>query len=98
MRASDSRYPFTYAADYIRQIAGHTKGGTKLSRADACNIIQQIAKTLGQGYEQTAQKLADKQLAKTDVDLARETRLAMEQMQLAVPEQMEFNFPDANCS
>lgn len=56
---SDSRYPYTYAADYVRGLAGYNAGGTVLSRSDACQIRQGFAKALGMDDAELAQKLAD---------------------------------------
>jgi hypothetical protein len=55
----DTRYPYTYAADYIRSIAGYNKEGTKLSRLDASQIRSVIAKVIGWNDELLASKLAD---------------------------------------
>jgi hypothetical protein len=61
--AEDTRYPYTYACDFIRAIAGYNKGGTKLSRADASQIRTEIAKVLRIPDEKVARKLADYYLA-----------------------------------
>ena len=57
--AKDSRYPYTYAADYIRSLAGYNKDGTKLSRGDASHIRQQISIILNMDDNALACKLAD---------------------------------------
>ena len=56
---SDTRYPYTYAADFVRGLAGYGEGGTKLSRSDSSQIRQGIAKALGMDDEELARKLAD---------------------------------------
>lgn len=56
----DSRYPYTYAADAIREIAGYKDGSTKLSRYDAVQIRQHISKLLGIDDEDLAKLIADK--------------------------------------
>ena len=59
----DSCYPYTYAADHIRMLAGYTNGnerGTKLSRSDASRIRQEIADIIGMNDEELAKKIADK--------------------------------------
>jgi hypothetical protein len=56
---TDTRYPYTYAADYVRSLAGYGEGGTKLSRGDASQIRQGIAKALGMDDAELARKLAD---------------------------------------
>ena len=75
----DTRYPYTYAADYIRGIAGYNKEGTKLSRADASAIIKEIAEKIGQDRETIAKRLADAELDKTEDDYARQMRGFLEQ-------------------
>lgn len=59
---NDPRYPYTYAADYIRMIAGSVEGGlgTKLSRSDAAQIRSKIAEAIGLHDHIIACKLADK--------------------------------------
>ncbi len=73
MKKTDSRYPYTYACDFIRALAGYNSGGsTKLSRADASGIRSGIADALGMEDELLANKLADKEIAKTDEDYDRQ--------------------------
>lgn len=55
---SDSRHPYTYAADYVRILAGYGASGTKLSRADASKIRQGIATALGMDDAALAEKLS----------------------------------------
>lgn len=55
----DDRYPFTYACDYIRMVAGHNREGTKLSRSDASQIRQTFAKVTGIDDNTLATMLAD---------------------------------------
>lgn len=59
MNIIDTRYPYTYAADFIRGLAGYNESGTKLSRSDASRIRQGIAKALGMDDEELARTLAD---------------------------------------
>jgi hypothetical protein len=59
----DTRYPYTYAADFVRSLAGHTENGTKLSRSDASQIRQGIATVLAMDDHLLATKLADFYLA-----------------------------------
>lgn len=63
---SDSRYPYTYACDYIRAFGGHRHEGTKLSRSDASQIRQAIANAIGMDDEELAKKLADYYKANED--------------------------------
>ena len=67
-----SRFPYTYAADYIRSIAGYNEQGTKLSRADVSQILQHIANILGMEKEELAEKIAYQELEKTDEDYGRQ--------------------------
>jgi len=55
----DSRHPYTYADDLIRSFAGYTESGTKLSRADASQILIRIAEIIGMDHYDLAVKLAD---------------------------------------
>jgi hypothetical protein len=66
---TDSRYPYTYACDYIRVLGPVDRSGVVLSRADASQIRSGIAKALGIDDEELAKKLADAQL-KNDNDPA----------------------------
>lgn len=64
---TDSRYPYTYACDYLRGIAGRNENGsTKISRADASQIRTAIAEAIGMSDEKIAQALADKYLEDTN--------------------------------
>ena len=56
---NDSRYPYTYACDFLRGLAGYGEGGTKLSRADASQVRSGIADALGMADDELARKLAD---------------------------------------
>jgi len=64
--SEDSRYPYTYACDFIRSIAGHTSGGTKLSRSDASQIVSTIAEINGINERAVFEKLADHYLKYED--------------------------------
>ncbi len=63
MLNNDTRYPYTYACDLIRSIAGYNKEGTKLSRSDAAQIREIFAKVTGLVDVYLAEKLADYYLA-----------------------------------
>lgn len=56
---SDTRYPYTYACDYVRSLAGFGEGGVKISRSDASTIREGIALALGIDDAEIARKLAD---------------------------------------
>jgi len=60
---TDSRYPYTYAADFIRSYGPFSAEGVVLSRSDASKIREAIAKALGIDDEELAKKLADAELA-----------------------------------
>lgn len=66
MKHDDPRYPYTYACDYVRSLAGHNQDGTKISRSDASCIRGGIAKALEIKDEDLAKKLADYYLANQD--------------------------------
>lgn len=72
--AKDSRYPYTYACDFIRSLVDYNEHGTKLSRSDASNIRSTIAKIIGMDDEELACKLANQELAKTDEDFERQAQ------------------------
>lgn len=55
----DSRYPYTYACDLIRMVAGYSSAGSKLSRLDASLIRTKIAEIIEMDDEELAIKLAD---------------------------------------
>lgn len=63
MKESNSRYPYTYACDLIRSKGGYGDKGTNLSRSNASQIRQVIAKALSMDDEELAKKLADYFLA-----------------------------------
>ena len=56
LQATDSRYPYTYSADYIRSVAGYEK----ISRSDAALIVSLIATILGMDDKELKKKIADK--------------------------------------
>lgn len=53
-----SRHPYTHACDYIRSLAGYGPGGAKLSRSDASQIRQGIAKAIGMDDAKLADALS----------------------------------------
>jgi hypothetical protein len=56
---TDSRYPYTYAADYLRiNIAGH--GDKLISRAEAAAAQRLIAEAIGVNKVLISESLADK--------------------------------------
>jgi transposase len=63
---TDSRYPYTYACDFIRNLGPVDNSGVVLSRSDASQIRSGIARALGIDDKELAEKLADAQLANED--------------------------------
>ena len=61
---ADSRYPYTYACDFIRMAGPVGSGGVVLSRSDASQIRQSIAEVLGMDDHELACKLANAELAR----------------------------------
>lgn len=58
-RKKHSRYPYTYAADFIRSLGGYDKGGVKLDRAEASQIRQEISSIIGMDDRKLAEAIAD---------------------------------------
>lgn len=56
---NNSRYPYTLACDYIRQLGDCDSSGVRISRSEASRIRQGIAKAIGMDDEELAKKLAD---------------------------------------
>ncbi len=55
---NDSRYPYTYACDYVRALAEFGEGGMNISRAAAAQVIIGIAGAIGMSDDELARKLA----------------------------------------
>jgi hypothetical protein len=81
---ADSRYPYTYAADFIRTYSPISSEGCVLSRSGASQIREAIAKAIGMDDEELAAKLADAQLANEQDDefLERQTEQMLKAMRL----------------
>lgn len=60
---TSSRYPYTYASDYLRAFGGADSSGAKMSRSEASQIRGAVAKALGMDDAELAAKLADYYLA-----------------------------------
>ena len=70
---TDSRYPYTYACDWIRMAGPVGPEGVVLSRSDASLIRTCIASALGMDDRELACKLADAQLAsEEDPEIAKQ--------------------------
>ena len=63
---TDSRYPYTYACDFIRNLGPFDSTGVVLTRSEASQIMSGIAKALSIDDEELANKLADAQLKNED--------------------------------
>lgn len=61
-KKSDSRYPYTYACDFIRSVSPWGDDGCAISRATASQIRQIISLSLGIDDRKVAEKLADMSL------------------------------------
>lgn len=59
MDKTDSRYPYTYAADYLREKVGNDHDNGLMSRSAASQARSVIAEVLGLEDADVAQKLAD---------------------------------------
>lgn len=57
-RDNDSRYPYTYACDYIREKVGDDYGKGLISRAAASQTMHVIAESIGIEVEDVAKSLA----------------------------------------
>ena len=73
----DTRYPYTYACDFMRAYGGAGSGGVKLSRADASKMREQIANALGMADGDLATKLADFYLANEEAISEHSTAVLM---------------------
>jgi len=65
--SDDSRFPYTYAYDYIRSLVGYDeRGHTKLNRSDVVHIIKVISRIIGIDEESIVTNLAIDYLNKQD--------------------------------
>jgi predicted protein tyrosine phosphatase len=55
----DHRYPYTYAADFVRSFSECDSGGVRISRSEASQIISGVAAALNLDPQKLAEKLAD---------------------------------------
>ena len=58
-KETDSRYPYTYACDFLRSAAPWDEGGCTMSRSDASQVRQLISLALGVDDKEVAERLAD---------------------------------------
>lgn len=75
-----SRHPYTYSCDFIRALAGYNEHGTILSRSDASQIRQGIAKVIGMDDEKLAEILSLAEQAKTDTDYEDQTKAYLREL------------------
>ena len=65
--SSDSRYPYTYACDFIRSFSEVDDRGVRLSRAEASRIRTGVAEAIGMKDDALARLLADHYLKNQDI-------------------------------
>lgn len=63
-----SRHPYTHSCDFIRALGPVNAYGVVLSRSDASQIREGIAKALGMSDEALAEKLSIAEQEKTEVE------------------------------
>lgn len=68
-RSDDSRYPHTYAADYLREKVGDDYGKGLMSRAAASVARDVMAKALGLNPETVANLMADAYLREREQEV-----------------------------
>jgi len=81
-KEDDQRYPYTHACDHIRMLAGHNRGGTKLSRADASRLRSFFAEVMSVDDRELACKIADIELSMSDEERTKYSRRALVEMGL----------------
>lgn len=81
----DSRYPYTYSADFIRSLVGYKDGSTILNRVRASTLRQGIADALGMDDEELAIRLADRERAKTEDEKNADVQAAIRSMENPSP-------------
>jgi hypothetical protein len=64
MKAADSRYPYTYACDFVRGfVTTHAEGiqgqVPEISRSQAARVMAAFEKLFGLSHEEMAKRLAD---------------------------------------
>lgn len=79
-KENDSRYPYTYACDYLRGFGGIDNSGVKMSRAEASEVRGSVAKAIGMDDKELAEKLADFYLANEKELSAHSARKFLEMM------------------
>ena len=58
-KETDSRYPYTYACDFLRSAAPWDEHGCTMSRSDASQVRQLMSLALGMDDKEVAERLAD---------------------------------------
>jgi len=64
MDKTDSRYPYTYSADYIRSLIGYEN----MARSDAAYIVGKIAEILCMDDKELKSKIADRYIEENNRD------------------------------
>jgi hypothetical protein len=64
MDKTDSRYPYTYSADYVRMLTSTLM----LSRGDASLIVGRIAEIIGMDDKELKSKIADRYIEENSRD------------------------------
>lgn len=65
-----SRYPYTYAYDFLRMTIPYGENGCKLSRSDCAHMCEKICSVFGMSKEDFVEKLADYYIDnKEEIDL-----------------------------
>lgn len=67
-----NRHPWTNADDFIRSLGPVGPSGVVLSRSDATQLIQGMARAIGWSAEELAIKLSEAQQGKSESDYAQE--------------------------
>ena len=75
-RKENTRYPSTYSYDFIREYGPHDGISPLLSRSDASQLVDVIAKAMGVGKVLVCERLADVYLASDDEIIERSTKRA----------------------
>jgi hypothetical protein len=70
---TDSRHPWTYSCDFIRSLGPVSSQGVVLSRSDASQIREGIAKAINWSDKDLAIALSNAEQAKTQEDRIAET-------------------------
>jgi hypothetical protein len=76
-KKNSSRYPYTYACDFIRGMGGYDNKGIKMCRGDASIMIGKIGNILGMEEGELAKKLANYYIENEDAIAEEQSKLFM---------------------